>query len=379
MHLPLEWNVLWRKKSRALLTVGGFACGVFALMLMGALSEHFRMLAAHFRDTFEGRVYICEKLSFWAGGGIIDEDKADEVRKVPGVSDVIPAIIGRLQSHRMVVVGLPLVLVGVPPQQSRTLWRGVSLAEGRWLETGDEETMNALLGSDVAYAFNAQPGGRIHALDRDWNVVGILAHTGAIEDRQMLVSLRPGQKALAREGLLTSMVVLPNSSTDAEKLARLLARRQKTLEVIAPSRMREEVENSLRLWQALILGCGIVAAATGTLCIVITMTVAVTERTYEVGLKKAVGASNGQIAMDFLGEAALLGILGWGCGAIASVLFVLFWNHGFRQEGLFLFALTPRVLMTSAGLALGFGLLAGMLPALGAARLDPVTALRRRL
>lgn len=379
MIIPGEWRGLWRKKGRALLTISGMACGVFALVLMASLSEHFHMLADHFKETFGGRVYVCEKLSFWAGGGIIDEDKADLARRVPGVDEVIPAIIGRLQSHRMVVVGLPLVLVGIPGAQSQTLCRNVPLVEGRWLGAEDDATHNALLGSDVAYAWQARVGGTLHAVDQDWTVVGILAHTSAIEDRQMLVPLRAGQKALSREGLLTSMVVLPSPSQDPERLAKSLQKALPYLEAVPPSRMSQEAESSLRLWRALILGCGLIAAATGTLCIVITMTVAVTERTYEIGLKKAIGASNGQVMADFLSEAALLGALGWAAGAAASAVFVVAWNHGFRQEGLFLFALTPRVLVASAGVAAVFGLLAGSLPALSAARLDPVAALRRRL
>ena len=86
--------------------------------------------------------------------------------------------------------------------------------------------------------------------------------------------------------------------------------------------MQGAVEQSLRVWKALTLGTGLVAAATGALCIVITMTVAVFERTYEIGLLKAMGASNGQVMADFLREALLLALAGWMVGALAA--------HGLR-------------------------------------------------
>jgi putative ABC transport system permease protein len=355
------------------------ACGVFALVLMASLSEHFHMLADHFVETFGGRVYVSEKLSFWAGGGIVDEDKVLATRRTPGVAEVIPALIGRLQPEKMVVVGLPMVLVGIPPARSRLFWRDVPLAEGRYLEASDEASDRVLLGSDVAFAYRARPGDRLHVVDRDWSVVGVLSQTGAVEDRQMLVSLSSAQKALDREGLITCMVVVPGRGVDPEQVAGQLGRALPHLEIVPPSRMDREVEGSLRMWHALILGCGLVAAATGTLCIVITMTVSVTERTYEIGLKKAIGASNGQLGQEFLTESLAFGLLGWAGGVFLAALFVAAWNQVFRADGLFLFDVTPRVLVVSALASAGLGILAGTLPALAAARLDPVAALRRRM
>lgn len=373
-----DWTSMWRRRGRTLLTVAGMACGVFALVLMAAVAEHFDGLARHFTDAFSGRLYVCEKLSFWAGGGIIDEDKAAETAQVRGVGEVIPVIIGRLQSQRMVVVGLPMVLVGVPPAQARRLWHDAPLAEGRMLGIEDEAQAHALLGSDVAHAFGARPGSRLRALAREWTVVGVLAHTGALEDRQMLVPLRLGQEVLGREGLITSMVVTPSASTDLARLAPVLRAALPRLEVVEPARLDDEVENGLRLWRALILACGLIAAATGTLCVVITMTVSVTERTHEIGLKKALGASNGQVVGEVLTESALVAGLGWAVGTLAAAAFVGLWDASFRQEGMFLFHLSARVIGGSAVLTLLFGLLAGSLPALSAARLDPVAALRRR-
>ncbi|NDD31020.1 MAG: hypothetical protein EB084_22425 [Proteobacteria bacterium] len=102
-----DWRSLWRRRGRALLTSTGMACGVFALVLMGALSEHFRLLTAHFADPFDGRLYVCEKLSFWAGGGLIDEDRAAEAARVDGVSAVVPVVMGVHPRGRAATGSLP--------------------------------------------------------------------------------------------------------------------------------------------------------------------------------------------------------------------------------------------------------------------------------
>jgi putative ABC transport system permease protein len=175
------------------------------------------------------------------------------------------------------------------------------------------------------------------------------------------------------------MVVLPKAGQTPEALASSIKKSVKGLEVVPPQEMRREVERSLRLWQALTVGMGLIAAATGALCIIITMTVTVYERTYEIGLKKAIGASNAQIIGEFLKEAALLAIIGWLMGLLSALAFVWVWNCGYRQEGLFLFDITPRVTIASLIAAIFLGTLAGSLPAISAGLKDPVQALRRRL
>lgn len=377
-RVPSEWRALWRRRGRALLTLGGVGCGVFTLILMAALSESFHAMAEHFGTSLGGRLYVCEKLSFWAGGGIIDEDKAAIAARLPGIDTVIPVVIGRLQPREMVVMGLPMVLAGVPAGQVARLWPGAAVVDGRTLDPSDEGKPHALLGSDVAHAWAVRAGQRVRALDCDFTVVGVLARTGGLEDRQMIVPLSRGQEVLGREGLITCMVVAPTDGASVHAVAAALRAALPRLEIIEPAQLAHEMDAGVRLWRALVLACGLVAAAAGTLCIVITMTVSVTERTHEIGLRKAIGASNLQVMGDVLTEAALLAALGWGLGAVAAGGFVLMWNSAFRSEGLILFALSPRVVGASALVSLTFGVLAGGVPAIWAARLDPVVALRRR-
>lgn len=345
-------------------------------MLMAAFSEHFQMISHHFEQTFDGRVYVCEKPTFWAGGGILSDEKLKAIRLLPEVATAIPLLIGRLEANRLVVIGIPQVVVGVPPAQARFLWRDAPLADGRWLQADDAHSDRAMLGSEVAYALNAKAGSRVHVLDCDFEVIGVVASTGSLEDRQMLVSLDTAQKVMDRAGILTSIVTTPHSPALSESLASAIRRGVHGVEALPPSRMRLEAAQSLRLWEAMTLGTGLIAALTGSMSIVITMIVSMHERTREIGVKKAVGASNGQIAREFVIEAAILAVLGWIVGLALALLFVGAWDQWFRQEGIFLFRVTWRLVLASGFVALSLGVIAGLLPALAAARLDPVRALR---
>jgi putative ABC transport system permease protein len=107
------------------------------------------------------------------------------------------------------------------------------------------------------------------------------------------------------------------------------------------------------------------------------MLMAVTERVREIGLKKAVGAHTSDILREFMVESTLFGalggaiglLLGWLATAVLNALLV-------AQNQSQLFLLTNRLVGLAVVFAIGLGIVAGLIPAFRAARLDPVTALR---
>jgi putative ABC transport system permease protein len=430
-------SALLARPWRALLSTLGVACGVFALVLLGSLAEHFDALANHFERVFAGRVYVCEKPTFWAGGGLIAAQKAarvevavarvlgpgglcssparppaaatspegssepssepsSEVSRSAGAAppwEVIPLLVSRLESQRMVVVGVPQVLVGLPPAQCLRYLSPAGgtpipsdgdrlLVRGRLLCNTDRGTANAVLGADVASTYRASPGRPVHVLGHDLAVVGVLAPTGALEDRQLLVSLDTAQRLLDREGLLTSLVVnLPPAQADTkhtEALAKAIRGQVGGLDALPPSRIAAQAASSLRLWHALTLGLGLLGVLTGSFGIVITMVVAVHERVREIGLKKALGASSAQVAGELVGEALALAAAGWVAGVAAAALFVWGWDDTLREEGLVLFVLHPPLLLRALIATLGLAAVAALGPALRAARMAPLEALRSR-
>jgi putative ABC transport system permease protein len=124
---------------------------------------------------------------------------------------------------------------------------------------------------------------------------------------------------------------------------------------------------------------GVVTLALGAIGIVNIMLVAVTERTREIGLRKALGATNRSVELQFLLEGLFLtGISGFiGIGGSALLMFVLQSAIGTNMQGFD----PPRLVPWSAALAVGAltasGVIAGLVPASRAARLEPVEALRR--
>jgi len=114
----------------------------------------------------------------------------------------------------------------------------------------------------------------------------------------------------------------------------------------------------------------------GGLSVVNTMTMSVFERTREIGIRKAVGASHGQIVRQFLGESAVIGALGGVGGLVLGWLFTVAANAAGNESGTAIFLLTARLALGSVFFALFLGVMSGLYPSWHAARLKPVAALR---
>jgi putative ABC transport system permease protein len=114
----------------------------------------------------------------------------------------------------------------------------------------------------------------------------------------------------------------------------------------------------------------------GGLSTINTMAMAVAERTREIGIKRAIGASRWRIRREIVVESAAIGLIAGLIGlAIGAVMTTIFNDLG-RASGNVLFDLTFGTAATALLFATGLGALAGFVPAWGASRLDPVTALR---
>ena len=130
---------------------------------------------------------------------------------------------------------------------------------------------------------------------------------------------------------------------------------------------------------AITTGSALLALVIGGLSVINTMLMAVTERVREIGLKKAVGARTRHIVVEFLTESSMIGAiggliglgLGWALVTVVNLALV----SGNQAE---LFDLSARLVAVAIAFAVGLGALAGVIPALRAAQLDPVTALRHQ-
>src|SRR5579872_1340262 len=145
-----------------------------------------------------------------------------------------------------------------------------------------------------------------------------------------------------------------------------------------PKRVSAGLEATTKVFDSIVYGAALIALIVGSLSIVNTMTTAVRERTREIGIRKAIGASDGAILLEFLTESALVGAIGGLLGIVAGIaLCALLDAHARSHGSLQLFYVTTGLAAGAFIFSVLLGALSGLPPAWNAARLNPTVALRR--
>ncbi len=358
---------LARRKLRTTLTVLGIVIGIFALTTMGAMAEHFNAL-------LDGGVrYFGSNVQVGAPDGqapILPLSKVEELRRVDGVEAVFPSYSfpAKPGDFGAVSFGIPDTIGGSDPDENNYAAVKTTLAQGRDLTASSRGEV--VLGSTIANEFKKQVGDTIDLpvrpkdarpdfVSHTFTVVGILDATRTAPDTFAFVSVRDAQM------LYEDTLPAPLKGTlDTTRVAQ------------AFTVYSNAFKSGGAIFTAITTAAAVLALVIGGLSVVNTMIMAVTERFREIGLKKAVGAHTGHVLREYLAEAVLIGFVGGALGYGAGVLLTNLLNLAGRGSNLELFLVTPALTAIALGFAVALGALAGVIPALRAAHLDPVTALR---
>jgi putative ABC transport system permease protein len=286
-------------------------------------------------------------------------------------------------------MGTPEMIAGYVPGGDKGLETfKMDIAQGRQL-TADDKGHLTVLGSDLARKLDATVGGTVTLRKVEFTVVGILAPTLTAPDKEAMVPLGAAQELfvaslppliqskVTASDLATSITVYPTKGVDPETLkARLETALGSSYTVMDGKDFDAALGSISTIFSLVLTGVAMLSLLVGGLSTVNTMAMAVAERTREIGIKRAIGASRWRIRREIVMESAAIGLTAGLIGlAIGAVMTTLFNDLG-RASGNVLFDLTLGTAITALTFATVLGGIAGFVPAWHASRLDPVTALR---
>jgi len=383
---------LWARPSRTLLILLGPVIGVGAIVAAIGLTESAK---GDIRATLESLgtnlVTVQASSGFQGQQGLprLPEEADERLKAIPLLES--SAVLTELPGHRILpheaadeaFEVLPISLRVANPDLPAVL--DVGLVWGRWLDPWDDRPghRTVILGSETAEQFAVLPGETRTILidDRAYGVAGVLDEVVLIPNYNLSVFISPTAAAddFANEGGPTEAVLriapgITLRDSDAELLNTALTFGGPG-GIDPPTVPTDELEATAAVDETLrtvVLLMGGLALLVGGLGIANVMSISVLQRSAEIGIRRAVGHTRARIAAQFLVEAAAVGILGGVVGAAVGAGIVAVgadWQD-------WIIVLPWALLAGAAGLSVLVALVAGLIPALKAARLEPLETLR---
>ncbi len=367
MFVKLPAANVFHRKARTAATVTAVAVEVAAVMLLvGLANGTLEDIAKRLQNTGADIFFMPSDTSFLLGSGsaLLPLRDTELIRTLPGVKAVSPVLMWHLSRLKEQARALNLWGVDYPSF--------AAISGGLPLHTGHPpvERNDLAIDAGVAQTAGLRVGDVLPLLRRDFRVAGIFsARAGA----RLYVRLEDLQEATGAKDQASFFLIQANRPGDADQVAAGLRKRFPGSKIEPASGISRDLERStlgLQQFEAAVMG---LAATVSFFVVLLAMYSAVLERTREIGILKALGATPAQILRLVVAEGSLICVAGTSLGFVLAL--------GGRSCLLFLFptqavTLSLRWAAIAAAVGLFGGLLGAIHPACRAARMAPVDALR---
>lgn len=375
---------LERRRGRTLLTIAGVAIAIailFSLLSFSAgyedqLTKEMDGLGFHLLAVPKGCPY--EATTLILHGGVIPKyltnDDLVKARTVDGVEVATPMLLQQVTTD-----GMPHIVYGIEPDAMLRLkpaWK----VTGRFFTADESRVM--VVGSEMASTEGLGPGGIIpFGPDQEpFKVAGVLAPTGTEDDNFHFLPLPEAQRVFHKEGLITTIAVRVK---DVKQIA-AVSKELETIpdiQVVTMAQVTGTIMNLVGTARSLLLSVIVVAVIISAAGITNTLLMSVNERTREIGMMKAIGASGTQIGVLLITETLIITLLGGIIGIIVSLAgagLIEGFVRGiipYAPSGTFV-SFDPVLAGSCLLFSVGLGLACGLYPAWKSARLSPMEAIR---
>jgi putative ABC transport system permease protein len=390
--VALATRSLWRNKARSSLTMLGIIIGVSAVILLISVGQGLQnYITGQFESLGTNQVYIIAGAGlegFGQGppnfaGSKLTLKHVDEIAKLgspiktAAADSDIPAPVKYKGESKVTTVA------GISSEWVKMV--NIEIANGRTLSKSDVDLARniTILGQTIVEDFfgKSNPVGQYISIgDEKFKVVGVIEEIGTQSigfdiDNFVIIPITTSQRVFGIDSIQSIIVQAETKEDIAEVIDKaerymLTQMDEDDFSIIDQSSLLETISNILNVLTAALGGIAAISLVVGGVGIMNIMLVTVTERTREIGLRKAVGAKPSDILSQFLIEAVTLSVAGGAVGIAIGWMGSMALNRFFPAQ----------VTAWSVGLAFGVsaavGIIFGVAPAIRASRLNPIEALR---
>jgi putative ABC transport system permease protein len=380
-------------RMRSVLTALGIGIGVTAVVLLTSIGEGLnRYMVDQFTQfgTTTLAVQPGKSSTFGVAPGVLNSVRplsladAEAIARAPHVLNAVPIVVG---SGSIEANGRErsVAVYAVGPEFDRAF--KFNVAGGTFLPPDDLErarpvtVLGATAYEELYHGKNAL-GDRVRIGGERYQVVGIMETKGDMVgvnlDDTVYIPAARGLELFNREGLAEIDVLYAENAPVPEVvdgIKRILLARHggEDFTIVTQQQMLDVLGDIIGVLTLGVAALGGISLLVGGVGIFTIMTIAVRERTQEIGLLRAIGARRSRIAQLFVGEAMLLSAIG-GVGGLALGIGIVVLTH-FALPSMPA-TISPLYVVLALLIAVTIGLVAGVLPARSAARLEPLDALR---
>jgi putative ABC transport system permease protein len=383
-----NWRNLFGRRISTSMTIGGIALVVAVFLLVMSLAEGVRKT---FASPVSPRAIVALRVGAQSDAmSVLSRSEYEAIRTLPGIEQdtagrplVSPEIVVLINVSRRDGKRTNVIVRGVEPV-AFTLRPELRLVEGRRFRPGTRE---AIVSSSTRERFAGMGlGDEIRSGRGRWTVVGVFEASGSPYDSEVWADLADVQAQSRREGILSVVRLRARETGSLGPLMTAIREDQRIkLEAKTEAGYFAEQSGTAKPIEFLAYLVGIIMAVGASFGAMNTMYAQVTARTREIATLRAVGFSRPGVLVSFVAESVALALAGGFLGAAAAYLVVRgLWsgttgtqNFATFAEILFHFELTPPLLLRGLLFSAAIGFAGGLLPAIRAARLPIISALRQ--
>lgn len=369
----LAYRNIMRQKSRTILTALGILIGIGAIVALGSVAEGIDAMVQSGLELTAGKITIVEKDAGFFGmmGELTDED-LEVVEGIGGIKDIVPILF--YMESMVMMQGPEWTAIGIDPGKGEYfVGENVEMEDGRMLEEGESGV--AVLGYTLATRYNVEVSDFWTIKEEDFEIVGVIERTDISDiDSSVMVDFDDLMDVMEVD-TYQMIYVIPDDVKDTERIAEDIEDSSERLDAMTSKEMARQAGQMVDQIRMFTFAIGAIAALVGGLGVMNTMIMAVMERRREIGVMKAIGATNRMVLTQILTESAMISFIG-GMGGVLLGILGAFVVGGIFGGGQITAIVTPGLAFTGLAFALILGVVGGFYPARKASKVDPVEALR---